>query len=101
MVLRLQKEQKGHIKRVCEVTGKNSVMIGAGKKSISELQNRWTPLRKLSEHGLGTINCIYKTGLSLQMASLLLEGRSQNRAECMQRAALSVPNTLCLTYIEI
>lgn len=88
--------------RVYEVTGKNSVMIGAGKKpSISELHNRWSPLRKLSEHGLGTINCIYKTGLSLQMAGSLLEGRSQNRAVCMKRTALSVPNTLCLTYIEI
>lgn len=71
-------------------------MIGAGKKGISELQNRWSPLRKLSENGPGTINCIYKTGLSLQMAGSLLEGKSQNRAVCMQRTALSVRNTLCI-----
>lgn len=76
-------------------------MLGAGKKGVSELQNRWNPLRKLSEHGPGTINCIYKTGLSLQMAASLLEGKSQNWAVCMQRTALSVPNTLYLTYIEI
>lgn len=76
-------------------------MLGARKKGVSELQNRWNPLRKLSEHGPGTINCIYKTGLSLQMAASLLEGKSQNWAVCMQRTALSVPNTLYLTYIEI
>lgn len=33
--------------------------------------------------------------------SSLLEGESQNRAICMQRTALNVPNILCLTYIEI
>lgn len=47
-----------HIKTVYEVVGKKSIMIAAGRKNISQLQNRWSPLRKLTEHGLGTRNCI-------------------------------------------
>lgn len=49
----------------------------------------------------GTYKLHLEDRLSLQMAGSQLESESQNRAMCMQRMALNVPNILCLTYIEI